>query len=293
MMQKYFWLLFISLGCACPSLATDLLFSNGPLITDPAGGTASIAGLPISQTEAGTSIGRTARAALGHALADDFFIPAPGWQIEKATFYVYLSGQNLTHPTAADNPVTHVRVNLWTDVPFSAGSPGTLPDPLPHPLFETAVDLPVIEAEFIGHRTASTSTASIRPMFAITVSLEDLPNNGNLTAGDYWLEWAYLGDNPNAFFNTPLATPRAEAFNLNARQFNVFDATNVVAWFEARDGFTPTNPGLAMAFPFELYGRVVPEPRGWLQLAAGVCMLTIRRSVSLKSRSNVNTAVCE
>jgi hypothetical protein len=236
------------------------LFNNGPLITNPTGGTSSIAGLPISQTEAGTSIGRTARGALGHAVADDFLVTGPGWDLDSATFYVYLSGQNLTHPTAADNPVTHARVNLWTDVPFSVGSPPPLPNPLPTPVLAAAVDLPVTSAEFIGHRTSATSTASIRPMFAITVSLDALPNAGMLNPGSYWLEWAYLSQNPNALLNTPLVTPRASAFNLNARQFNVFDATNVVAWFEARDGFSATNPGLAMAFPFELHGQVVPEP---------------------------------
>lgn len=237
-----------------------VLFSNGPLITAPTGGTSSIAGLPISRTESGTSVGRTIRGAFGHSVADDFAFSGPAWDLDSATFYVYLSGQNLTNPTGADNPVTHVRLNLWTAVPFSAGSPPPVPEPLPTPLFASDLMLPVASASFIGHRTSATSNASIRPVYAVTVSLDDVPELQSLDAGTYWFEWAYLANDPNALLNTPLVTPRAQAHNLNARQLNVFDTSGTVAWFEARDGFTATNPGLAMAFPFELAGRVIPEP---------------------------------
>lgn len=252
-----------------------VLFSNGPLITAPTGGTSSIAGLPISRTESGTSVGRTIRGQFGHAVADDFAFSGPAWDLDSATFYVYLSGQNLTNPTGADNPVTHVRLNLWTDVPFSAGSPPPVPTPIPTPVFGDDLVLPVTSASFVGHRTAATSTASIRPVYAITVSLDGVPELESLDAGTYWLEWSYLANDPNALLNTPLVTPRAEAFNLNGRQLNVFDSTGTVAWFEARDGFTATNPGLAMAFPFELSGSVIPEP-SVLGAAALITLGTLR-----------------
>jgi hypothetical protein len=269
----------VSVGAAALLLSSvaraTVLFSNGPLITNPTGGTSSIAGLPISRTESGTSVGRTLRGAFGHAVADDFSFSGDAWDLDSATFYVYVSGQNLTNPTGADNPVTHVRLNIWTDVPFSAGSPPPVPSPLPTPVFAEDLLLPVTSASFIGHRTSATSTASIRPMYAITVSLDGVPALQTLDAGTYWLEWAYLATDPNALLNTPLVTPRANASNLNGRQLNVFDASGTVAWFEARDGFTSTNPGLSMAFPFELSGRVIPEP-GSLALIGLITLGTLR-----------------
>lgn len=254
-----------------------LLWDNGPLITNPTGGTSSILGLPISRTETGTNLGRTSRTFRNEAIADDFTVPASGWDLSTATFYVYVSGVSETNPTTTS--INRVTVNLWNAGPFSANSPDPRPDPLPTPIFAQNVELPVISATFIGHRTSATSTASIRPMFALTVSLDGLPNAGVLSGGEYWIQWSYGSttvNDPSA--SSPIVTPRASAQDLDARQFNYIGFGPLEnSWFEPRDGFTSTNPGLSMAFPFQLTGAVIPEPSSVALLIPASMLLMHRR----------------
>ena len=252
--------LFLLSTVACTVAGAAPLFTNGPVITSPTGGTSSILGLPISRTETGTGLGRTSRSFRGEAIADNFTVPAGGWDLATATFYVYVSGVSDTNP--ATTSIDRVSVNLWPAAPFSANSPAPLPNPLPTPLFPAAVELPVVSATFVGHRTSATSTASIRPLFAVTVSLDGLPNAGMLSAGSYWLQWSYgssTATDPSA--SSPLVSPRASATDIDGRQFNFIGfGPPESSWFEPRDGFTSTNPGLPMAFPFELSGTAIPEP---------------------------------
>jgi hypothetical protein len=278
------------LGMVASSASATVLFDNGPLITNPAGGTSSIAGQPISQPErlarpgdgalVQTLAGRTARAPLGHSVADDFTVPAPGWDLDSLTVYGYesITGSNPLLTTTIDR----VHVNLWTATPYSANSPAPVPDPLPQPVLAQKLVLPVTSSSLVGFRTANaTSTASIgRSIFALTVSLDGLPDAGELAAGTYWLEWSLEDEsNPSANLNIPLVTPRASAPDADARQFNYIGfGPQVNSWFEPRDGFaTGISDGLSMAFPFSLSGSVVPEPSLLGTLALATLALRRRR----------------
>ena len=67
--------LFLLSTVACTVGGAAPLFTNGPVITSPTGGTSSILGLPISRTETGTGLGRTSRSFRGEAIADNFTVP--------------------------------------------------------------------------------------------------------------------------------------------------------------------------------------------------------------------------
>lgn len=249
---------FASVVCGFGSMClADVLFNNGPFVTNPTGGTGAIAGQPISQAEpfpenAAGSIGFAATVATDTAAADNFVVPAGGWDLDSVVLFAYQSGQ--TTPT-----ITAVHINLWTAPPYSAESPAPLPDPLPTPVLATALVVPVSGGEFVAHRNSSTQTASNRPVFAYTVSLNGLPNGGVLPAGEYWLEWSFVGaSSPSANVFMPIVTPRAQAFDTNARLRNLLVSGGPRVWFESREGFiTGVSEGRPYALPFILNGTAL------------------------------------
>lgn len=273
------------------------LYTNGSIVTNPTGGTGAIAGQPISQPQLvpnssvpSTIPGISATAEFGIRVAEDFTVPAgESWNLDTLTVYGWQSGS----PNPPVPSVTRVKVNVWTSAPFDASSPAPIPNPLPQPVLATALDLPVIASEFVAFRqsgTTGTSSAS-RPIFAYTVSLDDLPDAGRFDAGTYWLEWSMVGNvvagNTSATqVVAAVATPRESATNgLNARQYApaTINGALVTTWFESREVryelIGATHTGFfdqAMALPFELNGSVVPEPATF-GLLAGTAILALRR----------------
>ncbi len=241
----------------------DVLYDNGPIVTNPAGGTGLIAGQPISQADSFTAPGSTflfsttgvgATVLDGTAVAEDFTVPAGGWDLDYLTIYAFQTSQ--TTPT-----VQRVRVNLWTAAPFSAGSPPPVPDPLPTPVLATALDLPSGSGIFVCHRQGATTTSTERPVFAYRVPLEGLPNGGRLGPGTYWIEWSGEGATaPSQRVFTPLVSPRAVVTTHNARLLNSIDgsAGGPRIWFEGREGFVAgVSDGRAYSLPFVLEGSVL------------------------------------
>lgn len=270
--------------CAAGSATAraDVLFDNGPIITDPTGGTGQIAGLPISQADGFTipgnpflfsTTGAAATFATQTAAADNFVVPAGGWDLDAVTLFAFQSSQ--TTPT-----VHTIRINLWTAAPYSAGSPPPVPSPLPQPVLAQALVLDAGEGTFVCHRQSPTGTSTVRPIFAYTVSLDGLPDMGVLPEGEYWLEFSFEGaSSPSANVFTPLVTPRSEAFDHNARLLNSLDgsAGGPRVWFEGREGYVEgVSEGRAYALPFILHGTPVPGPGGLALLAIG-SLAAVRR----------------
>ena len=262
------------------SATAGALYDNGPFVTNPTGGTGGIAGLPISQADSFmipgnpltfSTTGVNASFPRNTAVAEDFTVPAAGWNLDDVTLFAFQTGQT----TAT---VHTIRINLWDATPYSAGSPGA-PDPLPQPLLAASLVLPAGPGTFVAHRQSATSTSTVRPVYAYTVSLDDLPNAGVLSAGTYWLEWSFegaLSPSDNVFI--PLVSPRDSVTNHNARLFNSIDgsAGGPRIWFEGREGFSPgVSDGRAYALPFVLGGTVVPEPASAALLL--VAMSAVRR----------------
>lgn len=282
----------LAIALAASPVSAAQLFSNGQVVTNPTGGTDGIAGYPVVQQQlvpgyAGLGFAdRTANASItlggtAQAFADDFTVPAGGWDLDTLTVYAFKSTSPAVVPPAATGPVARVRLNLWTDVPQSANGPAPLPSPLPTPVFATDLDLPVLSSTFVGYRTAyNTNANGTRPVYAYEVSLDGLPNLGQLAAGTYWLEWSFI-DSTGSSTNI-LAHPvvRSTAHNFNARQFNVYATGQTeYAWFEMRDAFgQPNTPeGFAIALPFDLSGTVLPEPASLAVLSLAAPMLRQKR----------------
>jgi hypothetical protein len=257
---------------ASAALATDPLFTNGPIITQPTGGTGAIAGLPLSNADGFnvpgstflfSTTGTSASISDGTSVAENFTVPAglAGWRIDAARFFAFQTSQT----TAT---VTTVRVNLWTATPFSAGSPAPVPDPLPTPILTTPLQLSTGPGAFVCHRQSPSSTSTVRPVFSYTVPItglfSSLPNGGVLPPGTYWLEWTFQGaatPSPRVFI--PLVSPRTAAFDTNARLFNSIDgsAAGPRIWFEGREGFVAGSAdGRPYALAFELLGTALPCP---------------------------------
>ncbi len=275
--------LIATFAAATPVLA-DILFDNGPIITNPTGGTGAIAGLPISQADGFmipgnpfnfSTTGVAATFATSTAAADNFVVPAGGWDLDTVTLFAFQTSQ--TTPT-----IENIRINLWTAAPFSPGSPPPLPDPLPQPILSAPLVLDAGEGTFVCHRQSPTGTGTVRPVFAYSVSLDGLPNAGVLPEGEYWIEFSFEGAlSPSQNVFTPLVTPRTAAFDLNARLLNAIDGNpeSPRVWFEGREGFVPdVSDGRPYALPFILNGTPVPTPSAIAALGALLALHRRRRA---------------
>lgn len=267
---------------AASSASAATLFSNGPIITNPTGGTGPILGQPISNADGFTIPGSTfnfsttgvnAAAVINTAVAEDFDVPAGGWDLDQVTLYAFQTSQT----TAT---VTSIRLNLWTDTPFSAGSPGA-PTPLPQPVLASAIELPAGPGTFVAHRQSPSGTSTVRPVFSYSVSLDAFPNSGRLGEGRYWLEWSFIGaSSPSQNVFVPLVSPRTAAVNPNARLFNSIDGTagGQRVWFEGREGFVAGQAeGRPYALPFELLGTAIPSPASAAMFAGAAASFKRRR----------------
>lgn len=261
--------------------AADVLFDNGPIVTSSNGGTGAIAGQPISQADpftvpgqsfifSTTGVGATVSANV--SVAEDFTVPAGGWDLDRVRLFAFQTSQ--TTPS-----VTSIRVNLWTAAPFSAGSPLPRPDPLPQPVLAAALVLSAGPGTFIAHRQSTTGTATVRPVFSYSVSLDGLPDGGRLNPGQYWLEWSFEGaSSPSANVFVPLVTPRDAVSGHNARLFNALNSADTRDWFEGREGFVAgVSEGRAYSLPFTLEGRAVPGPATATSLLASAAAVLRRK----------------
>ena len=260
-----------------------VLYDNGPFITNPRGGTGLIAGQPISQADpftvpgqsfvfSTTGVGATISANV--SVADDFTVPAgQRWDLESVTLFAFQTSQ--TTPT-----VTSIRINLWSAAPFSAGSPNPRPDPLPQPTLAAALVLPAGPGAFVAHRESSSSTNTVRPVFAYTVPLDGLADQGVLDPETYWLEWSFEGAaSPSSNVFVPLVTPRSLVSNPNARLFNALNSADTRDWFEGREGFVAgVSDGRAYELPFVLGGTVIPPPGSGVAFGLALAGRAVRRS---------------
>jgi hypothetical protein len=243
------------------ALAQQVLWNNGPIVTNPTGGTGAIAGQPISNCDGFTFPGQSfvfsttgvgGAAAYDNALAEDFTVPCgETWIPSTVRLYAFRSSTSVPEVTA-------VKLNVWTAPPFNVNSPLPHPDPMPTPRLAQAITVPATQGAFVCHRQSATSTSTNRPVHEYVVDASGL---GEFTEGTYWLEFSFVTTALTLPQNVhvPLVSPRTAVTGHNARQYNALDGqpASPRAWFEGREGYQAgVQEGRAFALPFVLEGVV-------------------------------------
>lgn len=206
------------------------IFDNGPLInsvgTGPGGANESIArDVTVGLTSRGFNVSLSG----GYRGADDFTVPAGGWQVDTITFFPY-SGNSPTSPS----PITGIYVQIWNGQP-GVGSVvwgDTTTNRLASSAFAN-----------IYRRLESTPTDTTRPVMATVATI-----NTTLPAGTYWLDWQVDG---NASYTGPWQPPvtiDGQTTTGNALQYTG------TSWTAAVDATLLTPLG----FPFIIDGTVLP-----------------------------------
>ncbi len=189
----------------------------------PVGGLGILTGTPSIRTDAGlASGGADASFVQGGIIgvttggtttvAEDFTVPAGGWNPASVTFYGYQEGTFATPPVSTLTGVTTLR--LYNGVP---GAGGTVIGAVSSPN--------VLSNGWSGnYRTETDPAETQRPIMAVTVQWPF----GQLAAGNYWIEWGLSGSLSSGPFVPSSPTPAAAP----ARQFNG------TTWADITDGAT-------------------------------------------------------
>ena len=156
---------------APPANPTAILFDNGPLTTHPGGG-AGGANASALQTVLGLGTYGVGHQLLNlNRVADDFTVPAGGWNISTITFYAYQTGSTTT------TTINHVNLQIWNGPPGQGGSSVVFGDTTTNRLAGSSFSN--------IYRVLDTGlTDSTRPIMADVVTV-----NTSLPAGTYWLDW--------------------------------------------------------------------------------------------------------
>jgi uncharacterized repeat protein (TIGR01451 family) len=160
------------------------LYDNGPMITNPGAGAG---GADVSAIQLpGTLYGTGAQQSVPNRVADDFTVPAGGWDIQTMTFYTYQTGSTTT-PT-----ITGITVRIWDGIPGEAGSNIVWGDDSTNVMGS---------ATWTGiYRTNATLTDTQRPIMAVVANTPV-----NLPAGTYWVDFALSGTLASGPWAPPVA----------------------------------------------------------------------------------------
>lgn len=158
-----------------------VLYDNGPLVTHP-GGAAGGANASAVQTALGNSTyGFNHSISGGYRVADDFTVPAGGWNISQITFYAYQTGSTTT------STINNVNLQIWNGPPGQVGSTVVFGDTTTNRLSGSSFSniYRVLDTGLLD---------TARPIMADVVTVNTI-----LPAGTYWLDWqtgGTLGSGP-------------------------------------------------------------------------------------------------
>ncbi len=167
-----------AVGLIGGSAVGDVLYDNGPLVTNPGAGAGGADASAVQGSVGNTTLG------LGHQLAgatdnrvaDDFTVTDPnGWTISTITFFAYQTG------STTDSTITAVNLRIWDGPPGQASSSVVFGNTSTNVLQSTT---------WSGiYRTGqATLMATDRPIMADVVAVNTL-----LPQGNYWLDWQSAG----------------------------------------------------------------------------------------------------
>jgi len=171
--------------------ADIVLYDNGPLINSPGTGVGGADESVLQNTSLGLStLGFGHQVANDNRVADNFTVPAGGWQVDQIIFYAYQTGSTTASTITAANlriwdspPGVPTRAVIWGD---------------------TTTNI-LAESSWSGiYRVTETTTgtASNRPIMANVVDVGVF-----LDAGQYWLDWQADGSLASGPWAPPITIP--------------------------------------------------------------------------------------
>jgi hypothetical protein len=204
-----------------------VLYDNGPLVnspgTGPAGEDESILQTALTLTLFG--FGHNTAPGTNIRVADDFEVPAGGWDIDEIQFYGYQTGSSTT------STFTTYVVQIWDGLPGDPGSTVVFGDTTTNRLSNS-------EFANILRRTDTSPGNVMRPVMQNTTTVDV-----NLDAGTYWVEWGATGSLASGPWVPPI-TINGQTTTGNARQ--VIGGV----WQDALDGTFPQGlPFIIMGTP--------------------------------------------
>ncbi len=204
------------------------IYSNGPLVTNPAEGT-NFADASNLATGLG-SFGFQHSITSLNRVADEFVVPAgQGWRLDSLVFYAYQTGSPIT------STINNVNLRIWRGRPGDVGS---------QIVFGNTTTNRMARTQFSGiYRVSGTLTNTDRPLMAQTVALT---NGITLAPGTYWLDWQTGGTLTSGPWVPPI-TIEGQTTTGNARQFNG------TAWVDILDNAAP------QGLPFIVFGEQIPN----------------------------------
>ena len=183
-----------------PRAVRSVGFDNGPLVNSPGTGAGGADESVLQSVSLGmNTLGFGHQVLNGNRVADDFVVPAGGWDITNIAFYAYQTGSTTT------STMTGVTLQIWDGVPGAPGSSVVWGD--------TTTNVMTSTAWTGAYRvTETTPGATNRPIMENVVAV-----NANFAPGTYWLDWntdGSLGSGPWA----PPVTINGQAVTGNGLQ---------------------------------------------------------------------------
>jgi hypothetical protein len=147
-----------------------VLYDNGPQVTHPGGGAGGADASAVQTGLGNSTYGFGHAVSSGFRVADDFTVPAGGWNVASITFFAYQTGSTTA------STINAVNVRIWDGPPNAGGT--------------------VIWGDTTTNRLASSAWSNIYRVLdsALTNSqrpiMADVATVGTfLPAGTYWVDW--------------------------------------------------------------------------------------------------------
>jgi len=209
-----------------------VLFDNGPLVNSPGTGPGGAdESLARDVTVGLTSRGFNISLAGGYRAADDFTVPAGGWDISTITFLPYMGGS-----PPSPSPITAVNLQIWNGQPGQGGSSVVWGDTTTNRLAST-------QFANIYRRLESQPTDATRPVMSAVATVGAI-----LAPGSYWLDWQVDGDITFTGPWVPPVTIDGQTTTGNALQWTG------ASW----DPIVDSGLGTQLGLPFIVEGEPVP-----------------------------------
>ena len=246
-------------------LAGAQTYTNGPLSTGATSstGTAAPTGYTWSEVQAGnTNAGFGANITAGFTVADDFTVPAGGWNLTTARFYAYSTGF-----AGTTSPFVDVRIQIFNTDP-SVGSPTPIFGNLTTNRFVSSADANM-------YRIFNGAPGTTRRIWEIVANI-----NTSLTPGTYWIEWQ-LGNGGISNFSPPATiVGQVTQAGWNGKQHDI----NAATWVNLLDGAN------AQDMPFKLDYNTgscsgTPAPGNTIASATTICQ-NIPLNLSLQNATS-------